>query len=144
MSLWTGMHIDENSLHLNHHISVSKAETRTYLTPLTQIKICSVIQLNLTKSQMFDFTSKDLGAKCWGENLLAQSMKESTQVTVFLRYYPQRRFSFCTLSQKQLKLNGPPFYFLCVSLSILLTSSYFLSFSYVHCLSTGCLLFLLI
>lgn len=80
------MHIDENSLHLNHHISVSKAETRTYLTPLTQIKICSVIQLNLTKSQMFDFTSKDLGAKCWGENLLAQS----------------GRLSFSAMSQKDL------------------------------------------
>ena len=47
-------------------------------------------------------------------------------------------------NSKPFKLNVPPFYFLCVSLFILLTSSYSVRFSYVHSLSAGCLRHLLI
>lgn len=35
----------------------------------------------LTKSQLFGVTIEDLGARCWGESLLAQRGTESTQLT---------------------------------------------------------------
>ena len=36
------------------------------------------------KSQMLNIANKDLGARCWGENLLAQRGRESTQLTFLL------------------------------------------------------------
>jgi hypothetical protein len=76
---------------------------------------------------MFDFANKGLGAKCWGESLLAQRCRESTQFTFLLS--PKRKLSLSTPSQKLFKCNVPPFYFLCGSLSadFLLLSVFFLS-----------------
>jgi hypothetical protein len=36
------------------------------------------------KFQLFDFTNEDSGARSWGENLLAQRGRESTQLTFLL------------------------------------------------------------
>lgn len=36
-----------------------------------------------TKYRLFDFTSKDSGARCWGRSLLVQGGQESTQLTFF-------------------------------------------------------------
>ena len=33
---------------------------------------------------MFDFANKGLGAKCWGESLLAEWGRENTQLTFLL------------------------------------------------------------
>jgi hypothetical protein len=104
--------------------------------------------LFLTKSQTFDFTNEDRGARCWGKSLQAQRGRKSTQLTFLLRH-PKTKHSTSALSQNPLKPSAPPFYFLCVSLSILPTSSYSLWFlpvigsSMVHFLSTCCLLRLL-
>jgi hypothetical protein len=37
-----------------------------------------------TKPQMFDLPNEDSGVRCYGENLLAQRGRESTQLTTFL------------------------------------------------------------
>lgn len=40
----------------------------------------STYMLFLTKSLMFNFISKDSGVRCWGENLLNQRGRETTQL----------------------------------------------------------------
>ena len=91
---------------------------------------------------MFDFTIKDSGNRCLDESLLAQRGKENFQLTFLLNLYPKRKF-FSMPFTKSLRLNAHLFYFLYIYLSILLTPFYSLCFSYVHSLSTGCLLCLL-
>lgn len=76
---------------------------------------------------MLNFSNKDLGAKCWGESLLAQRgcLREVTKLT-----FP-KGWSF--LTPKTLKLKVLHFYFLCIFPSIFLTSSYSLCFfPHVH------------
>ena len=41
------------------------------------------------KFQLFDFTNEDSGARCWGESLLAQRGRESTQLTFLLSQHPR-------------------------------------------------------
>jgi hypothetical protein len=77
----------------------------------------------------FPFINKDSGVRCWGKSLLAQRSRESTQLTFLHSQHPKRKF-FSMVSQELFKLNGPPFHFLCVSLSGPLTSSYSLCFSF--------------
>lgn len=55
---------------------------------------------------MFAFTNKDLGAKCWGESLLAQKGRESTQLTFFLSLHSKSKFF--SLLQERLHLNVLP------------------------------------
>lgn len=47
----------------------------------------------LTKSQSFDFTNKDPEATFWGQNLLAQRVRESIQLTFFLSQLPRNLHS---------------------------------------------------
>lgn len=98
------------------------------------------------KSQSLDFTNKDPGARYWGESLLSQRGIESPQLTFLLSHHATS-LSFLQLSQTTvLKLSVPPFYFLDVSLSILLTPSFSLCFFLTNPMSTsstGCLLCLL-
>ena len=75
---------------------------------------CTAGILFLTKSQMSSFT------RCWSESLLSQRGRERTQLT----FIPQKTFSFSILSQMPHKLNAPSFYFLCISLPILLSVLY--------------------
>jgi hypothetical protein len=50
----------------------------------------SLYLLFLTKSQIFDFMDKNWGARCWGEGLLAQTDRESIQMTFFISQHPNR------------------------------------------------------
>jgi hypothetical protein len=56
-------------------------------------------QMFLTKAQSFDFPNEDSGARCWGESLVAQRGRESTQVTFFHNSCPKSKF-FSTPCQK--------------------------------------------
>lgn len=47
-----------------------------------------VIKVVLTKTQLFNFTKKDSGARCWGKRLLAQKNRKSTQLTFLLHHPP--------------------------------------------------------
>ena len=44
-----------------------------------------------TEFQSFNFTNEDSGARCWGESLLAQRGRESTQLTFLLRGCPKTK-----------------------------------------------------
>lgn len=81
----------------------------------------------LPKSQWLDFTNEDSGTRCWGESLLAQRGREYP-ASLLLSQCPTRNASLLLLTQKNLQTECPSFSFLCVSLSILLTSSYSMGF----------------
>ena len=92
---------------------------------------------HLTKSQLFNFTNEDSGARCWGESLLAQRGRESTQLTFLLNGHPRRKKPVTLPTEC-------PSFLLPVHLSSLLTPSHTprFFFSCVHFLSVGCLLHL--
>jgi hypothetical protein len=71
----------------------------------------------LTKSQLLNFTNEDSGARCWGESLLAQRGKESTQLPFLLSQCLKRNYSFSMQSPKTLQTQCP-FHLLPVCLSI--------------------------
>jgi hypothetical protein len=77
--------------------------------------------LFLTKSQRFNFANKDSGARCWARSLLAQRGRESTQMIFLLGCHPQTKLSSLTVSKNLLQTESSQVYFLCISLSILLT-----------------------
>jgi hypothetical protein len=83
------------------------------------------------KIQMFGFANKDLGASCWGKSPQLREAKRdlnwSSSPACSLKKETVRSSSSIP-SQKTLKPDVPPFYFLCFSLSVLLTSSYSLWF----------------
>jgi hypothetical protein len=60
---------------------------------------------------MFNFTNEDSGVRCWGESLLAQRGRESTQLTFRLHQCPQRK--------KILLLSLPLLFLLLLSFSML-------------------------
>jgi hypothetical protein len=82
-----------------------------------------VVSFLKTISQMLHFTNEESGVRCWGESLLAQRARKSTQLT-FLSQYREEIPPLFAFSKKPFKLNVPPFYFLCISLSVLLALSY--------------------
>lgn len=77
------------------------------------------------KFKCLNFANNDSGDRCWGENLLAHRGREGTHLTILLNQCPKRKRYF--LSQQPSKLKVLPFYFLCISMSVLLTPSYLLS-----------------
>ena len=82
------------------------------------------------KIQMFGFANKDLGASCWGKSPQLREAKRdlnwSSSPACSLKKETVRSSSSIP-SQKTLKPDVPPFYFLCFSLSVLLTLSAFLT-----------------
>jgi hypothetical protein len=102
---------------------------------------CCVLYFFLTKSQSqiksqseshLDFTNEDLGSRFWGEGLLAQRGRESTQLTLLLSLHPRSHnpLSFC-LQKNSFKHNIPPPSTSCASLSIVLTPSCSLCFFFL-------------
>lgn len=83
--------------------------------------------------QSFNFTKVDLGARCWGESLQAQGGRGSTQLTFLLSQCPRSNPLSHPFPKTSFKLNAPPFYFLCVSVSVLLTPSYSVFFPIIPC-----------
>ena len=119
------------------------AETGSHFEALASLGLSMHTRLFLRKPQSFDFSNDDSGARCWGEGLLAQRGRESTQMTFLYRSKRKRTSQkkvFLHAPSKTLKLNVPPFYFQCISIyppDLLL-----LFFLHVHSLSTGYLLHL--
>lgn len=89
--------------------------------------------LILTKSQLFDFFSnEDSRARCWGESLLAQRGRESTQLTFFPNLCPRSNAPPSQQLKRNLFQIVPPFLFLSFSLSVLWNPSYPLCFFFLN------------
>lgn len=136
---WAGLLNPHRGMH-GVHISMLSI-TRVWLKELVICyKTLQYFLLFLSKSQSFDFTNKDYRARSLGESLLSQRGRESIQLAFLLCCHSPKRDLSPLPFHAKLKLNIPPSYFLCISLFILLTPSYFLFFFF---LSTDCLLSLL-
>lgn len=85
----------------------------------------------LTKSQLLDYTNG--GARCWPDK---RQRKHPAELPPQLT--PLKAKISPPSSQKPFKLNVPPVFFLCVSLSVLLTSSHYGFFFLMF--PTSCLL----
>lgn len=66
--------------------------------------------------------------RLWSQILIAQRGRKSTKLTFLFSWYSKRNASSPYCLKKTFKLSVPPFYFLCIFLSVLLTSSYSLCF----------------
>lgn len=83
--------------------------------------------LVLMKSQLFNFTSEDLGVWYCSENLLAQKGREGIQMTFPLSWHPKRKLILHAISKTPQTKFLSPLLPMC-SLTILLTSFYSLEF----------------
>lgn len=68
-------------------------------------------------------TNEDSRSRCWGESLVVQRVRKAPSWPSSTVYFP-RRSSPSPHCLKSLQTRCLPLYFLCVSLSVLLTSSY--------------------